>query len=185
MPFFPSVLLEEALCMTKLGRGRKGKKLASQKAKIKNSFSSSLSLRKLRKCLIFLVAHQQGHVMAVCVEGCAGRALKLSQLDQGARVSGWQKTVSCVNSAHPWLIQLPRQSCNGNMLLIQVLGCRVCPARVPVRDGNSESTHGSCTQEELLHTVTEQKWEGWGVSGRETMGTAPWLPWVGKTGHVL
>ena len=49
------------------------------------------------------VAHQQGRGMAfyaaVRAEGCAGRALKPCQLNQGAMVSTWQKAMASLSSA--------------------------------------------------------------------------------------
>lgn len=45
------------------------------------------------------MVHQQGHGAAVCMEGCAGRALKLCQLHQGAMISTWQKAMASLSPA--------------------------------------------------------------------------------------
>lgn len=108
-----------------------------------------------------------------------------AKLDQGARVSTRQKTVSRVDSSHAMTDAASQSELWWEHASTQVLGCRMYPAPVAVPGGNSGHSRGSCTQEELLHKVTKQRWVGWGLSGRDSTGFAPWLPWVRKTGHGL
>lgn len=130
------------------------------------------------------MAHQQGHVITVSGEVCAGRALKLSQLDQGARVSTWQKAVPCVNSAPAMTDAASQTELCWEHAATRVLGCRVCPAPVPVPDGNSGHARGSCTPEKLLNTVTRRGEHSEGYQGEALWELLPDFPESGRQDMV-
>lgn len=91
-------------------------------------------------------ASEQGRQTGCCVEVCAGWALYLCRLCQGAMVS--QKAMSSLNSSLTTTDAAPQTELCCERTATQVSGYRVYPALTPVQASCSEHTCGRCAQVE-------------------------------------